>query len=140
MRNPLLAIGLSVALGFACLLRAQTTDSRTAATGETKTAASTKTTGTTPDFTGVWRRVRRPPDNKRKYTLFEIALSLTNEQPPLTPWGLEKFKAAKPNVGPHAVPLAQTNDPTANCFLQVCPKSTSCEAHRTRFFRSPGAW
>src|SRR5579863_9603234 len=108
---------LLAALGGACSMRGQTAGSSIGATGAAKTAAAT-----TPDLGGVWRRSRRPPDNKRKYTLFDIALSLTNEQPPMTPWGLEKFKAAKPNVGPHAVTLAETNDPTVQCFPPGVPK------------------
>jgi hypothetical protein len=58
-----------------------------------------------PDFTGVWRRSRRPPDNTRKYTFHEVAGTLTNEIPPMTPWGMAKFKATKPNNGPRQVPL-----------------------------------
>ena len=108
---------LLAALGGACSMRGQTAGSSIGATGAAKTVAAT-----TPDLSGVWRRSRRPPDNKRKYTLFDIALSLTNEQPPMTPWGLEKFKAAKPNVGPHAVTLAETNDPTVQCFPPGVPK------------------
>jgi hypothetical protein len=33
---------------------------------------------------------------------------------PLTPWGLEKFKANKPAHGEHQV--AESNDPTNKCF------------------------
>lgn len=115
--NGLALFALLAALGGACSMRGQTAGSSIGATGAAKTAAAT-----TPDLSGVWRRSRRPPDNKRKYTLFDIALSLTNEQPPMTPWGLEKFKAAKPNVGPHAVTLAETNDPTVQCFPPGVPK------------------
>src|SRR5256885_3498887 len=88
MRNWLTAFALLAALGFPCGMRGQN-----AASGPAKAAAAPKsaTAGNTPDLSGVWRRSRRPPDNKRKYTIFEIALSLTNEEPPMTPWGLEKF-------------------------------------------------
>src|SRR5690242_6341320 len=118
MRNWLTIFTLLAALGFPCRMRGQTAASGPARATSPKSAA----TGSTPDVSGVWRRSRRPPDNKRKYTIFEIALSLTNQEPPMTAWGLEKFKAAKPNVGPHAVSLAQTNDPTANCFPPGVPK------------------
>src|SRR5437879_13909249 len=120
MRNWLTPFALLVAIGFPCGMRGQN-----GAPGAAKAPSAPKsaTAGTTPDLAGVWRRSRRPPDNKRKYTLFEIALSLTNEEPPMTPWGLEKFKAAKPNVGPHAVTLAQTNDPVAQRFPPGAPKT-----------------
>src|SRR5690349_19186422 len=103
MRNCLTAFALLAALGFPCGLRGQN-----GAPGAAKGPSAPKlaTAATTRDLSGVWRRSRRPPDDKRKYTLYEIALSLTNEEPPMTPWGVEKFKAAKPNVGPHAVTLA----------------------------------
>ena len=74
------------------------------------------------DLTGVWRRSRRPPDNTRQYSLFELVFSLTNEDPPMTPWGEAKYKAAKPNVGPHQVPLSQTNDPVFSCFPPGVPR------------------
>lgn len=73
-----------------------------------------------PDLTGVWRRSRRPPDNTRRYTLGELTGSLGNEMSPLTPWGEAKFKAAKPNGGPHGVSLAETNDPIYKCFPRGC--------------------
>ena len=75
-----------------------------------------------PDFTGVWRRSRLPPDNNRKYTFHELAGTLTNEEPPMTPLGLAKFKAAKPNIGPREVPLSQTNDPVTKCFPPGVPR------------------
>ena len=75
-----------------------------------------------PDLTGVWRRSRRPPDNARKYSFHEISGTLTNVEPPMTPWGEAKFKAAKPNVGPRGVPLSQSNDPVAKCFPPGVPR------------------
>jgi hypothetical protein len=80
--------------------------------------------GTTaaPDLTGVWRRARKPPDNARKYTFHEMAGTLTNEEPPMTPWGEAKYKAAKPNVGPRGVALSQSNDPVGKCFPPGVPR------------------
>jgi hypothetical protein len=76
----------------------------------------------TPDLTGVWRRSRKPPDSSRPYTFHEIAGTLTIEEPPMTPWGEAKYKAAKPNIGSHGVPLSQTNDPVTKCFPPGVPR------------------
>src|SRR6202040_665118 len=50
-------------------------------------------TAPAPDLTGVWRRSRRPPDNARRYTFHEVAGTLTNQEPPMTPWAEAKYKA-----------------------------------------------
>jgi|ERR1700722_1017988 hypothetical protein len=74
------------------------------------------------DFTGVWRRSRRPPDTAREYSTFEIVFSLTSQEPPMTTWGMEKYKAAKPDAGPHGVSLSQTNDPIFKCLPPGVPR------------------
>jgi len=74
------------------------------------------------DLTGVWRRSRRPPDNARRYTVFELAYSLTVDEPPMTPWAEEKFNAARPSIGPHEVPLSKSNDPVSKCFPPGVPR------------------
>ena len=75
-----------------------------------------------PDLTGVWRRSRRPPDNARRYTMHEISGTLTNQEPPMTPWGQGKYEAAKPNVGPRGVPISESNDPVTKCFPPGVPR------------------
>jgi hypothetical protein len=116
MRNRLMGSILAVVavLAFSFVILAQT--------AEKPGVAKAQTTPPTADLSGVWRRSRRPPDNARRYTIFELALSITSEEPPMTPWAEAKFKANKPNVGPNAVPLASTNDPVANCFPPGVPR------------------
>ena len=75
-----------------------------------------------PDLTGIWRRARRAPDNAHKYNFHEISGTLTNEEPPMTPWGEAKFKAAKPNIGRRGVPISQSNDPVTKCFPPGVPR------------------
>jgi len=101
-------------------------------------ATSSVARGATPDLTGVWRRSRRPPDNARRYTMFELAMSLTNEDPPMTQWGQERFKAARPNLGPHAVPLSQTNDPVTKCFPPGVPRIYLQRAAPMEIMQVPG--
>ena len=75
-----------------------------------------------PDLTGVWRRSRRPPDNARRYTMYEIAGTLTLQEPAMTPWGEAKYKASKPNYGLRGVSISETNDPIFKCFPPGVPR------------------
>jgi hypothetical protein len=102
--------------------------------GEVKAQVATPA----PDITGVWRRSRRPPDNARKYTIFELALSLTNEEPPMTPWGKAKFNANKPNIGPHGVSLAESNDPAIKCFPPGVPRIYLVRGEPVEILQVPG--
>src|ERR1700680_201253 len=106
MRNRLIGSTLAVValLVFAFFMFAQTSEQPGVAKAHVP-----------PDLAGVWRRSRRPPDNARRYTIFELAMSITSGEPPMTPWAEAKFKANKPNIGPNAVPLAETNDPVSSC-------------------------
>jgi hypothetical protein len=74
------------------------------------------------DLSGVWRRSRRAPDNARQYTIFELSMTITNEEPPMTPWAAAQFKANKPNIGPRGVSLAKTNDPVMSCLPPGVPR------------------
>jgi hypothetical protein len=131
MRNrlmgPILAV---VALASLSVVRAQTSPKPGAA--KAQTATSTK------DLTGVWRRSRRATDKARKYTIYELAFSITNEKPPMTSWAEAKFKAAKPNVGPNAVTLSETNDPLVNCFPPGVPRIYLIRGEPVEIMQNPG--
>jgi len=115
MRNRLLGLTFAV---VAALASPPATLSQTAKTGVTKVLAPAPPA----DLSGVWRRSRRAPDKTRKYTIYELAFSITSEKPPMTPWAEEKFKANKPNIGPNAVSLAKSNDPVISCFPPGVPR------------------
>lgn len=117
MRKRVAAPAAAVAAGIvlaSCLLASCLLAQTPAPQGAASSAA--------PDLTGIWRRSRKPPDNTHRYTMHEIAGTLTNEEPPMTPWGEAKFKATKPNVGPRMVPLSQSNDPVTQCFPPGVPR------------------
>jgi hypothetical protein len=74
---------------------------------------------TSPDLSGVWNT---------SSGVYEFA-AFSKDDPPMTPWGLEKFKAAKPSQGPHGVKLTETNDRVYKCsppgmpyiYIQIFP-------------------
>jgi hypothetical protein len=111
MRGPLTGLALAVMI-LSCDTLGQTARSQAA---KVQTAAPA-------DLTGVWSRTHHPPDNTHKYTLDQVIMSLGKDVPPMTPWGEAGFKATKPNRGPRAVPLEQTNDPVPICFPPGVPR------------------
>jgi hypothetical protein len=46
--------------------------------------------------------------------------ALIGEEPPMTPWAEEKFKANKPSFGPH--PVEESNDPAYSCLPNGVPR------------------
>jgi hypothetical protein len=118
MRNRILGLTMVAvaALTSSPAILAQTAESSTAKTKTTNMAAPPA------DLSGVWRRSRRPPDKARKYTIYELAFSITSDKPPMTPWAEEKFKTNKPNVGPNAVSITESNDPILQCFPPGIPR------------------
>ena len=56
----------------------------------------------------------------------------------MTPWAVAKFKAAKPNVGPNAVTLAETNDPIVKCFPPGVPRIYLIRAEPLEIMQAPG--
>ena len=63
------------------------------------------------DLSGVWNAGRNPYDFS----------SFSKGDPPMTAWGMEQFKAAKPSQGPHGVLLNQTNDMVYQCYPPGMP-------------------
>jgi hypothetical protein len=101
MRNDLRGIACALVLCFASTVSAQTQK----ATKDSKP----QTANTAPaDLSGVWFDDHsRPNTVMERYWIYKFTL----EEPPMTAWGEEQFKAAKSSFGAHAYPLAQTNDP-----------------------------
>src|SRR5260370_31004814 len=132
MRNRLVGSILAVVALLACPSVGHTQ------TAEKSRAAKAQKAAPATDLTGVWRRSRRAPDKARKYTIYELAFSFTNEKPPMTPWAEAKFKTAKPNVGPNSVTLAQTNDPITNCFPPGVPRIYLIRGEPMEIMQTPG--
>ena len=71
-----------------------------------------------PDLSGVWMR-DAPPATAMQYWVYEF----NQEEPPMTPWGQEKFKEAKSSFGAHQYGLEETNDPVLRgCFPPGVPR------------------
>ena len=134
MRNRILGLTLLFLGVFASspAIPAQTADPDVAKT------AKTNMTAPPADLSGVWRRSRRAPDKNRKYTIYELAFSITNEKPPMTPWAEEKFRANKPNVGPHAVSITESNDPIQQCFPPGVPRIYLIRGEPVEIAHMPG--
>lgn len=71
----------------------------------------TSAQGSVPDLTGVWNAMRNN---------YDVA-SFSKGDPPMTPWGIEQFKAAKPSQGPRGVSLKETNDMVYQCYSPGLP-------------------
>jgi len=71
-----------------------------------------------PNLTGLWSEAR-PPASAGDYWVYEFS----PQEPPMTPWGEEQYRAAKPSFGPHGVAIADTNDPVYHgCFPPGVPR------------------
>ncbi len=132
MRNRFVGSILAMVAALACSSVTRSQSSQKPVAAKAQAAASTT------DLTGVWRRSRRAPDKSRKYTIYELAFSFTNEKPPMTPWAEAKFKTAKPNVGPNAVTLTETNDPITNCFPPGVPRIYLIRGEPVEIMQTPG--
>ena len=115
MRNRLTnsMLVLAAVAAFSSLTLGQTAE-------QPKTAAAASTAASAPDLSGVWEL---HPGPSARYQLYNLA----KDEPPMTPWAEERFKAAKPSFGPRSV--EDSNDPvnptTVNamgCFPPGVPR------------------
>jgi hypothetical protein len=68
------------------------------------------------DLSGLW--IVHPSAGAGAYSSFAFA----KESPPMTEWGEEKYKAAKPVFGPNKTTAKQSNDPVYGCFPPGLPR------------------
>jgi hypothetical protein len=98
MGSRSLRLLLAVLLAVSCTLAAQEK--------RTEMPVKASNAGQTPDLSGVWMR-DAPPATAMQYWIYKLNL----EEPPMSPWGLAKFKEAKSSFGAHEYPIEETNDP-----------------------------
>jgi len=127
-------LGLIATAAAAVLVCTPATRSQTAKPGDSAIHAPKAM----PDLSGVWRRSRTAPDKTRKYTIYELAFTISNDVPPMTPWAQEKFNANKPNLGPRSVPLGESNDPIIQCFPPGVPRVYLIRGEPIEFAQIPG--
>ena len=138
MGNRLAGLAFAAALAVAMVAVTSTNPPFLAAQTAGPSATKGESSSSPADLTGVWRRSRRAPDKAHRYTIYELALQFTTEKPPMTPWGEAKFKANKPNVGPNAVTLAESNDPLTQCFPPGVPRIYIVRGEPLEILQVPG--
>jgi len=99
-----------VMLGFTAMGWTQT-NTQTAGKPQGAAPAKASTSASTGDLAGVWNFL------PTKYDFSSFAKG----DPPMTAWGQEQLKAAKPSQGPHGVTLKETNDRVYQCFPPGMP-------------------
>jgi hypothetical protein len=62
--------------------------------------------------------------------------ALIGEEPPMTPWAEEKFKANKPSFGPH--PVEESNDPAYACLPNGVPRAYAAVQAAMQIVELPG--
>jgi hypothetical protein len=99
MRNRHFGMGLALAMFLCC---SQLASSQVIPAGKLPKLPDS---GKEPDLFGIWMQ-DQPPATADQFWVYE----LRKEEPPMTAWGEEQYKAAKPSFGPHAVSISNTND------------------------------
>jgi hypothetical protein len=83
-------------------------------------SGAAKNQASTPDLSGVWNKKNMPGARYGGYTF-------SAEEPSMTPWAQEKFKANKPSFGPRSVedsndPVNPTTVSATGCFPPGVPR------------------
>jgi hypothetical protein len=114
-KSAMIAAGAALVLSSAAL----------AQTGQkSKTAAPRAARSFDPhDLSGVWDHATTPLSGIQAYR----GASADDPVPPFTPWGQEKFNAAKPGFGPRTVSPTMENDPILKCDPQGFPRAFTQE-------------
>jgi hypothetical protein len=114
--SSLVLVGMLV---FSPLLISQTAKLPAGAKSQSKTSVSgSQHNAATPNLTGLWAETR-PPASAGDYWVYEFSPA----EPPMTSWGEEQYRAAKPSFGPNGVAIADTNDPVYHgCFPPGVPR------------------
>ena len=81
---------------------------------QTSSASSEKTVPA--DLSGLW--LIHSPAHASAYSSY----TFTKDIPPMTAWGDEKYKAAKPVFGPNKTTATQSNDRVYTCFPPGLPR------------------
>ena len=102
-----------IALTFVLGLASASSSVAFAQTSEQSDAARNQAGFSPRDLSGIWA-VRVPPG----VSWYNYALIA--DEPPMTPWAVEKFKANKPSFGPH--PYEYPNDLAYGCFPPGVPR------------------
>jgi hypothetical protein len=68
------------------------------------------------DLSGMW--LFHPIASTSAYSSF----AFSKATPAMTPWAEEKYKAAKPALGPNKIEAHQSNDPVYGCFPPGLPR------------------
>jgi hypothetical protein len=101
LRNPFISglLAVMALLALSLIVLGQTARTSRSSSDVTATAAH--------DLSGVWMGSR-------------TAITISSQEPLLTPWADAKFKAAKPGYGPHAT--ADSGDPILSCLPPGVPR------------------
>jgi hypothetical protein len=83
------------------------------------------------DISGTWA-LRAP----RGAGFMWYNYALMADEPPMTAWAEEKFKANKPSFGPH--PQEDSNDPAYSCFPTSVPRAYAFVQASMQIIQQPG--
>ena len=118
-----LALAAALSLALSVLVLAQTTqDSR---------AEKDQKPAPVQDVSGTWA-LRAP--RGAGFGWYNYALMA--DEPPMTAWAEEKFKANRPSFGPH--PQEDSNDPAYSCFPTSVPRAYAAVQTAMQIIQLPG--